>query len=68
MEGFLSPRQAAERSDVTPTSMYRWLDNPDVPLTKHKTGDGRVWVNVEELDAWNKARRTPVAVPPAKAS
>lgn len=62
MEGFLTVNEAAERTGVAPGSVRRWLDDPDVPLTKHKTATGRVLVEERELDAWDRARRTPVIV------
>lgn len=62
MEGFLTVKQAADRAEVAPGSVYRWLDDPDVPLTRHKTASGRVYISEEELDAWNAARRTPIVV------
>lgn len=63
MEGFLTVKQAADRARVAPGSVYRWLDDPKVPLTRHKTANGRVHVSEEELDAWNRARHTPVVAP-----
>lgn len=62
MEGFLTVRQTAERADVAPGTVYRWLDDPDVPLNKHKTGSGRVFVPEAEVDAWIKRRNTPIVV------
>lgn len=60
MEGFLTVAQVAARHEVRTGSVRRWLDDPNVPLTKHKTVDGRVWVSEEESEAWLRARRTPV--------
>ena len=62
MEGFLTVNEAAARAQVAPGSVRRWLDDPDVPLTKHKTANGRVRVSRDELDAWNRARHTPIVV------
>jgi hypothetical protein len=42
--------------------VYRWLDDPDVPLTKHKTGNGRVWISEAESEAWLATRNTPIVV------
>jgi hypothetical protein len=50
VESFLSVNQAAEKAGVAPGSVYRWLDNPDVPLTRHKTATGRVLIE-ERLPA-----------------
>lgn len=63
MEGFLTVAQVAERAEVHPGSVYRWLDDPDVPLTKHKTANGRVLIPEAEADAWIARRNTPVVVP-----
>jgi hypothetical protein len=62
VESFLSVNQAAEKAGVAPGSVYRWLDNPDVPLTRHKTATGRVLIEERELDAWLRMRSTPVVV------
>lgn len=63
MEGFLTVAQVAARAKVHTGSVYRWLDDPDVPLTKHKSGNGRVWIPEAEVDAWLKTRNTLVVVP-----
>lgn len=63
MEGFLTVAQVAQRAGVHTGSVYRWLDDPDVPLTKHKAGNGRVWIPEAEADAWIAARNTLVIVP-----
>jgi predicted site-specific integrase-resolvase len=63
VEGFLTVAQVADRHGVHTGSVYRWLDDPDIPLTKHKSGNGRVWISEEESEAWRIARNTPVAVP-----
>lgn len=65
MEGFLTVAQVAARADVHTGSVYRWLDDPDVPLTKHKSGNGRVWIPEAEVDAWLKTRSTLTVVPAA---
>jgi excisionase family DNA binding protein len=63
VEGFLTVAQVAERAEVHTGSVYRWLDDPGVPLTKHKTASGRVLIPEAEADAWIKRRNTPVVVP-----
>lgn len=63
MEGFLTVAQVATRAGVRPKSVYRWLDDPEVPLTKHKAGNGRVYIPEAEADAWIAARNTLVVVP-----
>ncbi len=63
MEGFLTVAQVAARAKVHTGSVYRWLDDPDVPLTKHKAGNGRVWIPEAEVTAWLAARNTLVVVP-----
>lgn len=63
MEGFLTVAQVAARAKVHTGSVYRWLDDPDVPLTKHKAGNGRVWIPEAEVDAWLETRNTLVVVP-----
>jgi predicted site-specific integrase-resolvase len=63
VEGFLTVAQVAERAEVHPGSVYRWLDDPDVPLTKHKTANGRVLIPEAEANAWIERRNTPVVVP-----
>jgi predicted site-specific integrase-resolvase len=68
VEGFLTVDESAERTGVAPGTVRRWLDDPRVPLTKHKTANGRVMVEERELDAWDRARRTPVIVTLAAAS
>lgn len=60
MEGFLTVAQVADLAGVHAGSVYRWLDDPDVPLTKHKSGNGRVWVPETEADEWIRRRNTPV--------
>jgi excisionase family DNA binding protein len=62
VEGFLSVNQAAEKAKVATGSVYRWLDDPNVPLTRHKTANGRVRIREAELDAWLRMRDTPVVV------
>jgi predicted DNA-binding transcriptional regulator AlpA len=62
VEGFLTVAQVATRHGVHPGSVYRWLDDPDIPLTKHKTGNGRVWISEAESEAWLAVRNTPVVV------
>lgn len=64
MEGFLTVRQTAERAEVAPGSVYRWLDDPDVPLTKQKTATGRVLISEAEVDEWIRLRNTPIVVGP----
>lgn len=68
MEGFLTVAQVAARHGVHTGSVYRWLDDPDVPLTKHKTGNGRVWISEQESEAWRVARTTPLVVEVSAAS
>lgn len=65
MEGYLTVAQVAARAGVHTGSVYRWLDDADVPLTKHKAGNGRVWIPEAEADAWIAARNTLVVVVPA---
>lgn len=62
MEGFLTVAQVAARAEVHPGSVYRWLDDPDVPLTKHKTANGRVLIPEAEAEAWIRMRNTPIVV------
>lgn len=62
MEGFLTVREAAVKAKVAQGSVYRWLDDPEVPLTRHKTGNRRVLINEAELDAWIRLRNTPIIV------
>lgn len=62
MEGFLTVAQVAARAGVHNGSVYRWLDDPGVPLTKHKTASGRVLIPEAEADAWIALRNTPVVV------
>lgn len=68
MEGFLTVGQVAQRADVHPGTVYRWLDDPDVPLTKHKTGNGRVLISEEQADEWIRLRNTPIVVAVSAAS
>ena len=68
MEGFLTVAQVAARAGVHPGSVYRWLDDPNVPLTKHKSGNKRVWIPEAEAEAWIAARNTLVPVPAAEES
>ena len=63
MEGFLTVAQVAARAEVHTGSVYRWLDDPDVPLTKHKKGNGRVYIPEAEADAWIAARNSLTVVP-----
>lgn len=63
MEGFLTVDEAADKAKVAPGSVRRWLDDPKVPLTKHKAGNGRVRVSEAELDEWLRARDTLTVVP-----
>lgn len=63
MEGFLTVAQVASRAGVHTGSVYRWLDDPDVPLTKHKAGNGRVWIPEPEVTAFLAARNTLTVVP-----
>lgn len=65
MEGFLTVAQVAARARVHTGTVYRWLDDPAVPLTKLKAGNKRVWISEAEVDAFIKARDTLVAVPAA---
>ena len=65
MEGFLTVAQVAARAKVHTGSVYRWLDDPDIPLTKHKSGNGRVWIPEAEVDEWLKTRNTLTVVPAA---
>jgi excisionase family DNA binding protein len=62
VDGFLTVEQVAARHGVHPGSVRRWLDDPDVPLTKHKTGNGRVRISEAESEAWWTARNTPIVV------
>lgn len=62
MEGFMTVAQVAARAGVAQGTVYRWLDDPDVPLTKHKSGNGRVWVPESEVEEFIAERTTPVAV------
>lgn len=70
MDDFVTVRQAAEIAGVAPGTVYRWLYDERVPLTKHKTANGQVRIERRELDAWQAARSTPVPVtdPDAAAS
>lgn len=65
MEGFLTVAQVAARARVHTGSVYRWLDDPDVPLTRHRSGNGRVWIPEAEVNAFIEARDTLVAIPAA---
>lgn len=62
MQGFLTVAQVARLAGVTPKTVRQWLDDPKVALTKHKSGNGRVWVAEAEAQQWNDLRSTPVAV------
>ncbi|MFD8226923.1 helix-turn-helix domain-containing protein [Streptomyces massasporeus] len=62
MEEFLTVGQVADLAKVHTGSVYRWLDDPDVPLTKHKTANGRVRIPKAEAEAWVRLRDTPVVV------
>lgn len=62
MDGYVTVNQAADRAEVATGSVYRWLDDPNVPLDRHKTANGRVRISEEQLDAWIRARNTPVVV------
>lgn len=62
MDEFVTVRQAAEIAGVAPGTVYRWLYDGGVPLTKHKTANGRVRIERAELDRWQEARNTPVPV------
>lgn len=62
MEGFLTVNEAAAKAKVAAGSVYRWLDDPNVPLTRHKTANNRVRIREAELDAWLRMRDTPVIV------
>lgn len=64
MEGFLTVQQTAERAKVAPGSVYRWLDDPNVPLTKQKTAAGRVLISEAEVEEWIRLRNTPIVVGP----
>jgi predicted DNA-binding transcriptional regulator AlpA len=65
VEGYLTVAQVASRAEVHTGSVYRWLDDPDVPLTRHKDGSGRVWIPEAEADAWIATRNTLTVVPAA---
>lgn len=65
MEGFVTVNQAAGRAKVAPGSVYRWLDNPEVPLDRHKTANGRVLISEAQLEEWIRLRTTPVVEAPA---
>jgi predicted DNA-binding transcriptional regulator AlpA len=65
MEDFVTVRQSAEICGVNPGTVYRWLYDETVPLTKHKTANGRVLIERRELTEWNTARTTPVADRPS---
>ncbi|MFH8805315.1 helix-turn-helix domain-containing protein [Streptomyces sp. NPDC017936] len=62
MVDFVTVRQAADIAGVAPGTVYRWLYDDAIPLTRHKTANGRVRVERKELDAWQAARNTPVPV------
>lgn len=62
MEGFMTVAQTADFYGVAQGTVYRWLDNPRVPLTKHKSGDGRVWISEKEAQEWKTRRSTPIVV------
>ena len=62
MEEFLTVAQVAYLAGVHPGSVYRWLDDPDVPLTKHKTANGRVRIPRKEAEEWVRLRDTPIVV------
>jgi hypothetical protein len=62
VEEFLTVDQVAFLAEVHPGSVYRWLDNPDVPLTKHKTPNGRVRILRTEAEEWIRMRNTPIVV------
>lgn len=62
MQGFVTVSQVAAHAGVHVQTVYRWLEDPDVPLTKHKSSNGRVWIPKEEADAYLAARMTPVPV------
>ncbi|MGW2213249.1 helix-turn-helix transcriptional regulator [Streptomyces sp. NPDC001781] len=68
MDEYLTVKQVAERADVAPGSVYRWLDDPSVPLDRHKTPTGRVLISTEQADAWIAARNTPIVVSVASSS
>ncbi|WP_086559902.1 helix-turn-helix domain-containing protein [Streptomyces africanus] len=68
MEEFLTVAQVADLAGVHPGSVYRWLDDPDVPLTKHKTPNGRVRIPRREAEEWARLRNTPVVVDVSAAS
>jgi excisionase family DNA binding protein len=68
VKGFLTVAQVAARHGVHTGTVYRWLDDPDVPLTKHKSGNGRVWISETESEKWLVARNTPVVVTISAAS
>lgn len=62
MDDFVTVRQAAATAGVAPGTVYRWLYDDRVPLTKHKTANGQVRIERVELDRWLAARSTPVPV------
>lgn len=62
MTRYLSVKESAAKAQVDPNTVRRWLDNPDVPLTKYKTLNGRVQIESSELDAWLAERMRPRAV------
>lgn len=48
-DDFITVAGAARLAGVSEGTVRRWMDDPDVKVTKYRDGSGRVWVDRNEI-------------------
>lgn len=62
-DDFVTVAGAARLAGVSQVTIRRWMDDPDIKVTKYKDDRGRVYADRNEITA----RTKPVPVPEASA-
>jgi hypothetical protein len=50
-EDFITVAGAARLAKVSPGTVRRWMDDPDIRVRKYRDGSNRVWVDRKEIIA-----------------
>lgn len=48
-DDFITVAGAARLAGVSEGTVRRWMDDPDVKVTKYRDGSGRVWADRNEI-------------------